>query len=364
MPSGRAGARLALLTFGVATLVSAPAVASAAPADEALDPPVLSPAARPATQVVAAEALARIAETQRRLAAVEAALTRFDQSVRAGDLKAARTALTGVEQLCAEPQPDPSAAGAARGWTGVVAASADRLQREHLRRRAELCAGLPQLTERLAEAQLRQRMDRVAAALPTLRSGSRDAESVRQLKTLLTKAAGARLSPKNPAYGPGTTAAVRGFQADRALPVTGRVDRLTWRELLVANGGLPVPAVFGGREPSERAATAVRVALSQLGLPYEWGAVKPGESFDCSGLTSWAYRQAGVALPRHSTDQAVGQPVDRADLRPGDLIVWQGHVAMYVDRGRMIEAGDPVRLTPLRTSNVGMPFLGFFRPTA
>ncbi|MGO1054882.1 NlpC/P60 family protein [Crossiella sp. CA198] len=365
------------MTIGVATLVSAPTAALAAPADQGpaatppvappVAPPALAPVLTPADQpdALAAEALARVAETQRRLTAVETELTRFDQTLRAGDLKAARLAIGGVEKLCADPLPALPAQAVPQDWAGVVAASADRLQREHLRRREELCASLPQLAGRLAEAQLRQRMERVAAALPALKAGSRDAESVGQLKTLLTKATGAKLSPKNPSYGPSTTAAVREFQAKRSLPVTGRADKLTWRELLVANGGPLTPAVFSGKAaPTERAAAAVRAALSQLGLPYEWGAVKPGESFDCSGLTSWAYRQAGVTLPRHSTDQAVGSPVAREDLRPGDLIVWQGHVAMYVDKGRMIEAGDPVRLTALRTSNVGMPFLGFFRPTA
>ncbi|WP_086787442.1 C40 family peptidase, partial [Crossiella equi] len=329
-------------------------------------PPVPAPAPAPDADALAAQALDRVADAQRRRDAVAAGVAKVEHALRTGEVPAARALLTALTRLCAQAVPEPQAVEALPGWAGVVTESADRLQREHLRQRAELCTGLPELDKRLAEAVLRQRVDRVAASMPTLRAGTRDTDAVAQVKTMLNGALGAKLSPVNPSYGPSTTAAVRAFQAAKGLPVTGRVDRLTWRELFVAHGGVPATGfAFGpARAPSERAALAVRAALTQLGLPYEWGAVKPGESFDCSGLTSWAYRQAGVTLPRHSTHQAIGSPVTRENLRPGDLIVWEGHVAMYVDRGRMIEAGDPIRLTAVRTTNVGMPFLGFFRPTA
>ena len=51
-------------------------------------------------------------------------------------------------------------------------------------------------------------------------------------------------------------------------------------------------------------------------------------------------------------------------LPPGDLAVWDGHVAMVVGNGMMIEAGDPVHLSPIRTTNAGQGFQGFWRPTA
>jgi cell wall-associated NlpC family hydrolase len=56
--------------------------------------------------------------------------------------------------------------------------------------------------------------------------------------------------------------------------------------------------------------------------------------------------------------------VDAGSLRPGDLAVWDGHVAMIVGNGTMIEAGDPVHLSPIRTANAGQGFQGFWRPTA
>jgi cell wall-associated NlpC family hydrolase len=116
--------------------------------------------------------------------------------------------------------------------------------------------------------------------------------------------------------------------------------------------------------PNAVAASAVRHALTQLGVPYDWGGTTPGVGLDCSGLTQWAYSEAGLNLPRLAQEQDVGAPVAAGDLRPGDLAVWDGHVAMIVGNNTMIEAGDPVKLSPIRTGNAGQGFQGFWRPTA
>lgn len=108
---------------------------------------------------------------------------------------------------------------------------------------------------------------------------------------------------------------------------------------------------------------AVDAAMSMVGTPYVWGGTSPG-GFDCSGLTQYAYREAGVELPRLAQEQSVGQQVSANELVKGDLVVWDGHVAMYAGDGQIVEAGDPVQVNPLRTSNMGMDFKGFWRPTA
>ncbi|TQF66120.1 NlpC/P60 family protein [Rhodococcus spelaei] len=116
--------------------------------------------------------------------------------------------------------------------------------------------------------------------------------------------------------------------------------------------------------PNQEAADAVRNALSQQGVPYSWGGTSPGQGLDCSGLTQWAYGEAGVDLPRLADQQSVGCQVDQSDLMPGDLAVWDGHVAMVIGNGQMVEAGDPVSVSAVRTENIGMGFRGFYRPTA
>lgn len=115
--------------------------------------------------------------------------------------------------------------------------------------------------------------------------------------------------------------------------------------------------------PNAVAAGAVRHALTQLGVPYQWGGDTPGVGLDCSGLTQWAYREAGLDLPRLAQEQDIGAAVSAGSVLPGDLAVWDGHVAMVVGAGTMIEAGDPVKLSPIRTSNAGQGFQGFWRPT-
>jgi peptidoglycan DL-endopeptidase CwlO len=115
--------------------------------------------------------------------------------------------------------------------------------------------------------------------------------------------------------------------------------------------------------PNAVAASAVRHALTQLGVPYQWGGTTPGVALDCSGLTQWAYHEAGLNIPRLAQEQDIGAAVNAGSLRPGDLAVWDGHVAMIVGNGTMIEAGDPVKLSPIRTTNLAQGFQGFWRPT-
>ena len=109
---------------------------------------------------------------------------------------------------------------------------------------------------------------------------------------------------------------------------------------------------------------AVAEAREQLGKPYRYGANGPG-SFDCSGLTSYVWRAAGVNIPRVSREQFSQLPsVSRSDARPGDIVAFGNpvhHVGIYIGDGQMIEAsrsGIPVRTAPIDRSG----FRGFVRP--
>jgi peptidoglycan DL-endopeptidase CwlO len=93
-------------------------------------------------------------------------------------------------------------------------------------------------------------------------------------------------------------------------------------------------------------ARVVRAAARQVGKPYVFGAAGP-RAFDCSGLTQYAFRQAGVHLAHQSTAQARrGRWVSRSAARPGDLVVFLSggyayHVAVYAGGGYIYEASNP-----------------------
>jgi cell wall-associated NlpC family hydrolase len=131
--------------------------------------------------------------------------------------------------------------------------------------------------------------------------------------------------------------------------------------LLAGAGIILTPAVAQASTPTAAAAavapastaaaqTAVNTAMAQLGKPYGWGAAGPN-SFDCSGLTSFSYRSAGVILPRTTGAQAgAGAPVARPNLVPGDLVFFYGgsHVGIYIGNNQVVHAptaGDVVKVT-------------------
>ncbi|SDG54786.1 C40 family peptidase [Klenkia brasiliensis] len=107
---------------------------------------------------------------------------------------------------------------------------------------------------------------------------------------------------------------------------------------------------------SAAAQTVVDTAMAQRGDPYVWGAGGPG-SFDCSGLTAYAYAAAGISLPHSSAAQArMGSPVSRADLQPGDLVYFYSpvsHIGIYIGNGMMVHAptsGDVVKVSSVDMS--------------
>ena len=82
--------------------------------------------------------------------------------------------------------------------------------------------------------------------------------------------------------------------------------------------------------------------MSQIGVPYRYAAATPGVAFDCSGLTSWAWGQAGVYLPHQSAQQYASLPkVPASSAQPGDLIFFYSpisHVSMYIGGGTQVHA--------------------------
>ncbi|MFM6850393.1 MAG: C40 family peptidase [Terrabacter sp.] len=129
-------------------------------------------------------------------------------------------------------------------------------------------------------------------------------------------------------------AAARATSAERAASTqpaasTERASRSTAR---VALNNAKVPSASG----------IVGIAQSFFGVPYVYGGSSPS-GFDCSGFTSYVYRQAGISIPRTaSAQQAAATRV--SDPRPGDLVFFGSpayHVGIYVSPGRMIDAQRP-----------------------
>ncbi|WP_066943680.1 C40 family peptidase [Streptomyces lushanensis] len=109
---------------------------------------------------------------------------------------------------------------------------------------------------------------------------------------------------------------------------------------------------------SQRASAAFAAAQSKIGTPYVYGASGPS-SFDCSGLTSWAYAQAGVSIPRTSQAQAnAGTRLGMSQLQQGDLVIFYGdqhHVGFYAGNGQVLHAPKPGASVRYESIN-NMPF--------
>jgi peptidoglycan DL-endopeptidase RipA len=125
--------------------------------------------------------------------------------------------------------------------------------------------------------------------------------------------------------------------------------------------------------------------MAYLGTPYAWGGggtrgPGPGQApdlgiigFDCSGLTQYAYAEAGISIPRNSRAQYAALPkVSSNDLRAGDLVFWATdasnpstiyHVAIYLGNGQVVQApesGDVVKVSSMWWRG----YAGAVRPSA
>jgi cell wall-associated NlpC family hydrolase len=157
---------------------------------------------------------------------------------------------------------------------------------------------------------------------------------------------------------------------EQQAEVQRRVDRyeadfarLTAREQAAVTTALAGPVVQAPPvsdlplAPGSAAAVAIETALAQVGDPYVWGATGPN-GFDCSGLTSFAYAAAGVALPHSSRAQAsMGRQLAPGEpMQPGDLVFFYSpisHVGLYIGNGLMVHArtfGQPVAVTSAHTN--------------
>ena len=105
----------------------------------------------------------------------------------------------------------------------------------------------------------------------------------------------------------------------------------------------------GSGGDGSRGSKILATARSKLGKPYVWGAASDDVGYDCSGLVQVAYAAAGIELAHSSATQCTaGSRVSQDQAQPGDLVCWDGHVALYAGNNTIVEAateGVPVRET-------------------
>jgi peptidoglycan DL-endopeptidase CwlO len=144
---------------------------------------------------------------------------------------------------------------------------------------------------------------------------------------------------------------VEAYQADFA-----RLSAAEQAAVTTAVAGRSLQAPRDLPMPPGAAGAAIETALAQVGDRYQHAGTGP-DAFDCSGLTSYAYAAAGIALPHSSRAQSkLGTQVSRAELQAGDLVFFYdpvSHVGLYIGGGMMVHArtyGSPVAVTSVDQS--------------
>lgn len=256
-------------------------------------------------------------------------LTSFTQASRARVLSA--SVLTADSELVDATQLAHGQVRERARLLGTLRAQAQRAEQEMAAKRALVARELA--AQRALLSQVKGEIARII-----------EAERQRELEEA-ARAAAAEAAARAAAATPSPTA---------SAPVTGGVLPTP----------TPVPLPPPTQSTSAKAAKAVQTARAQIGKPYEWSGSGPN-SFDCSGLTMYAWASAGVQLPHSSRAQYSSLPkVSRSQIRPGDLLFFGSpihHVGIYEGNGIMInapETGENVR----RDAITRPDFAGAARP--
>lgn len=137
-------------------------------------------------------------------------------------------------------------------------------------------------------------------------------------------------------------------RADYLAALAAQRAALQQAQQQVTQSVAPAPAPVGGFVPpanASKAAIAVQAAYSAVGAPYVFGSANPDVGLDCSGVTVYAWGQAGVSLPHSAAAQYSSYPrIPLTAVQPGDLVYYGNfgpHIAIYVGGGHIIHASSP-----------------------
>lgn len=98
---------------------------------------------------------------------------------------------------------------------------------------------------------------------------------------------------------------------------------------------------YGAAAAGTSGQAIVDYALQFVGCPYVYGGNSLTNGTDCSGFTKLVFAQFGYNLPRTSSSyRYVGKAVSLSEARPGDIIVYTGHVAIYMGNGQIVHAAN------------------------
>lgn len=217
-------------------------------------------------------------------------------------------------------------------------------QKQHGRRAAETRVKTPlsELTEALSASSGsvgRRAAVAVAAgglltsiAVPTAASASKADEGQvssadSQQKVEFKSQAASKVAETKASTATAGTVSVAKVTAKKAVKPTGTTDAKT----ASSSDSVDLP-------DGSKAEQVISIAKSFVGTPYVWGG-KTTSGWDCSGFTSYVYRQVGVSLASSSSAQrSQGHVVSRSEAKPGDLMWHPGHVGIYAGNGKMIDA--------------------------
>lgn len=230
-----------------------------------------------------------------------------------------------------------------------------RLQEEEERRRAEAAAAAEaeaRQAEQLSRSQARAALNETSSAAASPSTTAAASPSATSSASASASASASQSSSRAAREQSATPSATR-LARPSATPTPTKTKKVEEKT------EAPVAA-----PSSSRAKTVINAALAQVGKGYRLGTMGPS-TFDCSGLTSYAYRQVGITLPRTSRAQytGAGRAVSVSNIQPGDLVFYYSgpsHVAIYIGNGRIVHAANP-RSGVTTTGLHSMPIKGVRR---